>query len=304
MKGCNALMFKCVLKVSLCLLAFSSFAVSYDIKPETDLVGRVFEANSHLGETLLEVGRRYDIGAYQIVAANPHLDKKKPLNVGSKVIIPAQFILPNIEREGIIINLAEQRMYYFPSNEQMVITEPVGIGRKGEWQTPVGVTKITKKDINPNWYPTASVRREAAKHGTPIPWKFPPGPNNPIGKYIFRLGWNAYLIHGTNQTESVGGQVSAGCIRMLPEGIERIFDKVDVGTKVTVINEPIKIGWQENKLFIESHNFSTIGSDKKEVSIVEMLIKKIQSKPALISWKKVKEYTQMRLGYPQVIGNL
>lgn len=284
--------------------AFSSFAVAYDVKPDTNVIGQVFEVNSHLGETLLEVGRRYDIGAYQITAANPGLDKKKPLNVGTKVVIPAQFILPNIEREGIIINLAEQRMYYFPNNEQTVITEPVGIGRKGEWQTPIGVTKITKKDFNPNWYPTASVRREAAKHGTPIPWKFPPGPNNPIGKHIFRLGWNAYLIHGTNQTESVGGQVSAGCIRMLPEGIERIYDKVEVGTKVTVINEPIKIGWQGNKLFIESHKFTLNQSEDSQSAIVAKLGEYVNQKHFYLSWQMVKKYIDLQLGYPQVIGSL
>ena len=288
----------------MCFWAFSSFAVSYDIKPDTDVVGHVFEANSHLGETLLDVGRRYDIGTYQIIGANPNLDKKKPLNIGTKVVIPAQFILPNIAHEGIIINLAEQRLYFFPNDEPIVITEPVGIGRKGEWQTPIGITKITKKDTNPNWYPTASVRREAAKHGTPIPWKFPPGSNNPIGKHVFRLGWNAYLIHGTNQTESVGGQVSAACIRMLPEGIERIFDKVEVGTKVTVINEPIKIGWQGGKLFIESHKFILNRTDETQGSIVAKLGEYVNKKHFYLSWQMLKKYIEMQLGYPQVIASL
>ena len=194
-------------------------------------------------------------------------------------------------------------MYYFLEDKQTVITEPVGIGRKGQWQTPVGETKITKKSINPFWYPTANVRKEAAKHGTPIPWKFPPGPNNPIGKHILRLGWNSYLIHGTNDTESVGGQVSAGCIRMLPEGIERLFDKVAIGTRVTVINEPYKLGWKNNQLFLESHNPVNKKIKTSVQSLIGTIHQYIDAQTTLISWQHVKTYAKNKLGFPQVIGS-
>lgn len=293
---------KGLLLLCLSLLSGSTQALTFKITPSTDVVGHIYEVSAHLGETLLDVGRRNDIGAFQIIAANPNLSPKKALNVGIPVVIPAQFILPNVPREGIVINLAEQRMYYYLEDNETLITEPVGIGRQGEWQTPLGETKIIKKVIEPNWYPTANVRREAAKHGTPIPWKFPPGPNNPIGKHILRLGWNSYLIHGTNQTESVGGQVSAGCIRMLPEGIERLFDKVAPGTKVKVIDEPYKIGLKNHQIFLESHN----SVNNKTISmkdVITQIQQKISLEKSLIRWQQVQKYGLERSGLPKIIGH-
>lgn len=282
-------------------------ALTLPLVKEDSVVGKIEVTHSHMGETLVEVGKRFDIGAIQIKEANPSLQTKVPLHIGTKVVIPSQFILPDAERTDLVINLAEQRLYFYPSDEDVVITEPVGIGRSGYWKTPEGQTKITKKVIDPFWYPTADVRTEAAKNGTPIPWKFPPGPNNPLGRHILRLGWASYLIHSTNQPESVGGFVSAGCIRMQPKGIENIFDRVEAGMQVLVINEPTKVGWKQGKLYLESHNslnYIKIKKDSLNASVVSMLGPMIEDMDnAWVNWTLVKDIMGLNSGIPQIIGN-
>ena len=229
-----------------------SFATTLVIPPDGNVVGEVEYASPMAGETLAEVGVRYDIGYYEMINANPHVDSINPLSVQIKLLIPAQFILPAIPRHGLVINLAEYRLYFFPENDNVVITHPVGIGRKG-WNTPVGKTKIVAKQVNPTWRPTNTLLAEAAKHGVQLPDVFPPGPGNPLGKHVLRLGWPTYLIHGTNNTDGVGERVSGGCIRMLPDDIEYLFGLVSIGTNVRVINEPIKLGRLNGSLYLEAH---------------------------------------------------
>ncbi|MCE3044135.1 L,D-transpeptidase family protein [Legionella sp. 16cNR16C] len=232
--------------------AFFVQAETFVLPAEGDVVGKIEYVNPQVGETLSEVGIRHDVGYYEMLNANPGVDPTRPLPPQTRLIIPSQYILPSGPRSGLVINLSEYRLYYFPPNDNVVITMPVGIGREG-WNTPVGQTRVTSKEHDPIWRPTANVRAEAAKHGTPIPNEFPPGAGNPLGRHVFRLGWPTYLIHGTNRRDGVGSRVSAGCIRMLPEDIEVLFDMVTVGTSVRVINEPVKIGRLNNALYIEVH---------------------------------------------------
>lgn len=215
-----------------------SYATTLVIPPDSDVVGQVEYAYPEAMETLSEIGVRYDIGYHEMIRANPQVDATNPLSSHVRVRIPSQFVLPKTPRHGIVINLAEYRLYFFPENDNVVITYPVGIGRKG-WNTPVGRTTIVAKQVNPTWHPSATLLAQAAKNGVQIPDTFPPGPGNPLGKHVLRLGWPTYLIHGTNNTDSVGMRVSAGCIRMLPNDIEYLFELVDIGTSVRVINEPV-----------------------------------------------------------------
>ncbi|KTD41415.1 L,D-transpeptidase family protein [Legionella parisiensis] len=220
--------------------------------PETgDVVGEVQYVQSELNETINEIGKRFDVGYYEILRANPQIDARRSLT-RSGLIIPTQYILPNVPRKGIVINLAEYRLYYFPENENVVITFPVGIGRKG-WNTPLGVTKIVAKEANPKWRPTENLRVEAEKNGDFLPDEFPSGPYNPLGQHALRLGWPTFLIHGTNRANGIGSRVSAGCIRMFPDDIEFLFRMVPVGTPVRVINEPVKIGRYEGALVVQVH---------------------------------------------------
>lgn len=217
-----------------------------------DVVGEVEYSHPELGESLSDVGIRYDIGYYEMQRANPQVDPMRPLSPRTRLLIPSQFILPQAPREGLVINLAEYRLYYFPPNDNVVITMPVGIGREG-WTTPLGLTKVTAKERDPIWRPTANVRAEAAKNGTPIPNVFPPGEGNPLGRHIFRLGWPTYLIHGTNRRDGVGSRVSAGCIRLMPEDIEHLFEFVKVGTPVRVLNDAVKFGRYKGALYLQAN---------------------------------------------------
>jgi L,D-transpeptidase ErfK/SrfK len=215
-----------------------SFATTLVIPPQGDITGTVEYAYALDGETLQDAGIRFDMGYDEMVKANPHVDPVNLLSSNTRLLIPSRFVLPAI-REGVVINLAEYRLYFFPKNDNVVMTFPVGIGRKG-WSTPVGKTTVVGKQINPTWHPSAKLRANAEKKGVQIPDEFPPGEANPLGKYALRLGWPTYLIHGTNHPEGIGERISAGCIRMLAEDIEYLFSNVAVGTKVEVINYPVK----------------------------------------------------------------
>jgi L,D-transpeptidase ErfK/SrfK len=178
--------------------------------------------------------------------------------------LPTRFVLPNAPRDGIVINLAAMRIYYFPRNvvngkvvphkpgeRQLVYTHPIGIGRVG-WRTPEGSTKVTGREKDPTWRPSAAVRKEHADNDDPIPAVVRPGPDNPLGKYKFTLGWPSYLIHGTNKPYGVGLRSSHGCIRLYPEDIESFFRMVPVGTPVHVVNQPYLFGWQDGQLYLQA----------------------------------------------------
>lgn len=226
------------------------YATTFVLPASGDIVGSIQYTYSRIGESIDEVGRRFDVGYYEMVRANPQADPIHSLATHTRLVIPSQYILPNVHRAGIVINLAEYRLYYFPEDENVVFTFPVGIGKEG-WNTPLGHTRITSKVINPIWRPTANVRAAAEEIGASLPEVFPAGSDNPLGKHALRLGWPAILIHGTNRHDGVGARVSAGCIRMLPGDIEHLFSLVSVGTPVRVINEPVKVGTQDSSLYIQ-----------------------------------------------------
>src|SRR5690606_4886128 len=206
----------------------------------------------------------FNLGYEEIVRANPGVDPWLP-GEGTEIVLPTQFVLPNAPYEGLVINLAQLRMFYFPPAKKVeprkVITHPVGIGKVG-WATPEGTTKVTAKTKNPTWYPPASVRKEHAAAGDPLPAKVPPGPDNPLGTHALRLGWPSYLIHGTNKPYGVGLRSSHGCVRFYPEDIARLYDMVPIGTKVTAVNQPFVFGWQDDVLYMQA--FPVLGDDKRK----------------------------------------
>lgn len=280
-------------------------ALTLPLPDQDAVIGSVKEGISKGSETLANIGRRYDVGAHEMKVANPSINPRKKLFAGTKVVIPSQFILPDLPRTGIVINLAELRLYYYPTDREVVVTQPIGIGKEGQWQTPIGKTKITKKEEDPFWHPTENVRAEALKHGTPIPSVFPPGPDNPLGKYILRLGWPTYLIHGTNRPDGVGARVSAGCIRMLPEDAKYLYDNVPLGTVVTVINQPYKSGWKGNQLYFEAHppleeKRADYAIDKS--SVISIVQEQIDTQHAMVRWQDVNKLVRQYNGIPSVIG--
>ncbi|MCK4493118.1 MAG: L,D-transpeptidase family protein, partial [Methylococcales bacterium] len=253
-------------------LSYNSYAVTFPLPPENNgLIGN--PANRKIvkalkTETLLDIARQYDLGQNQIVWANKGVDRwlpskevefkkldKEGNNIISKgkgkdIFIPSSYLLPKIKREGIVLNLPEYRLYYYHNGK--VTTHPISIGRQN-WNTPLGRTRIVKKTKNPTWTPPASIRREHAAQGEILPAVWPAGPNNPLGLYKMSLGRAGYLIHSTNKPLGVGMRVSHGCIRMYPEDIERIFPSIKEGTVVQILNNPIKVGWSNNGLYISVH---------------------------------------------------
>lgn len=217
-------------------ISFSAVASVWVLPDKGNTIGEIKQVTSQAHETLAEVGIRFNTGYDEMLKANPRIDPNRSLSSGTMVTIPSRYVLPAVSRRGIVINLAQYRLYYYPPDDNVVITMPVGIGRDG-WNTPTGQTKVIAKERDPIWHPTAKLQDEAAKHGMPIPNAFPGGEGNPLGRHVLRLGWPTYLIHGTNRQDGVGTKVSAGCIRMSPEDIEMLYDLVKVGTPVTIINK-------------------------------------------------------------------
>jgi L,D-transpeptidase ErfK/SrfK len=188
--------------------------------------------------------------------ANPLVDRWLPPD-GAPVVIPARHIFPQAERTGLVINLPEMRLYYFPKPEKgkkpVVITYPISIGRM-DWRTPLGRTTVIRKQKDPTWIPPQSLKNEAIAAGNPpLPDIVPPGPKNPLGRHALYLGTTGYLIHGTDKPFGIGMRVTHGCLRMYPEEVEKLFDQVAVGTPVQLVNQPIKLGWLADSLFIELH---------------------------------------------------
>ncbi len=202
-------------------------------------------------DTLLDVARRYNIGQNEIILVNPNVDRWLP-GTKASILIPHSRVLPDTPWKGLTLNLPEYRLYYFSPDNKTVITHPVSIGRQ-DWNTPLGQTKIVTKKADPTWTPPASIKKEHAEKGEPLPDVVPAGPDNPLGLFALRLGIPGYLIHGTNKPYGVGMRVSHGCVRMYPEDIEKLFPEVKVGMPVNIVNQPVKVGWLDKKIYIEVH---------------------------------------------------
>jgi L,D-transpeptidase ErfK/SrfK len=282
-------------------------ALVFDIPPNGDnVVGHIRYAYSLPGDTLFKIGRRFDIGYFEMIEANPRLSAEHNLGRNTRVVIPSRYILPGETRNGIVINLSELRLYYFFPDGKRVLTEPVGIGRVG-WQTPTGKTKIIQKKKDPAWHPTDAVREEAASQGYILPDVWPPGPDNPLGQYMLRMGWYTYLIHGTNSPNGVGKRVSAGCIRMFPEDIEKLYYLVDVGTAVTVVDKPIKTGWQGSKLLVEVHKPLEEKGELVTSDTIDMVAKmtaQVKNKPVQLRWQQALQELKNQTGIPVEVGKV
>jgi L,D-transpeptidase ErfK/SrfK len=233
--------------------------------PDDEVVGTVQVTVASQADTLSDIARRFNVGFDEIVHANPDVDAWIP-GKGTRVVVPTEFVLPDAPHEGIVINVAALRLFYFPKHKpgepQVVYTHPIGIGKAG-WTTPQGVTKVVARVPNPTWRPSLALRRDHFKDsGEALPAVVGPGPDNPLGKFEFRLGWPSYLIHGTNKPYGVGLRSSHGCVRLYPEDIEKLFEKVPVGTPVRVVNQPFVFGWRNGKLYLQA--YTVLKDDRRD----------------------------------------
>lgn len=276
-------------------------------RSDTDVVGDLQFVRTRKEDTLPDIARRYDLGYDEIVAANPGVDPWLP-GEGTRVTLPTAFVLPPGSREGIVLNLASKRLFYFPQaaagKAAEVITHPVGIGREG-WLTPTGTLPITQKLVNPAWTVPESVRREHAAEGDPLPPVVPPGPDNPLGDFAMRLSQPNYLIHGTNKPYGVGMRVSHGCVRLYPEDIASLFPQVPIGTPVRIINQPYLVGWRDGTLYLEAHEplSEDTGGWNGSVKQMEALVKeKLGDRATVIDWAAATTVAREARGIPVAIA--
>lgn len=292
------------------ILGGTVVAATYPLPTNSDTVlGDTQQVVAKHEDTFLDLGRRYGVGYEEMVAANPGVDPWLP-GEGRQIVIPSRYILPDTPREGIVVSLAEHRLYYFPrwkaGETPVVITYPISVG-KMDWKTPLGLTRITDKRSNPIWYPPESVRKEHAADGRPLPKAVPPGPDNPLGQYAMRLGipGGAYLIHGTNNPAGVGMQVTHGCIRMYPEDIEQFFKIIAVNTPVRIVHQPYKMGWKGEDLYMEVHApliGQEEGGDVQSLTqITRLLVSATQERAVVIDWAKAEQAFTRATGIPEPV---
>jgi len=299
--------------VSLLLLLLASYAQAERVEqftlPESgnDLVGVHQWTTISSNETLVDLADRFHMGYNLLKSANPEVDAWLP-EEGVQVLLPGETILPRESRKGVVINVAEMRLYYYHQNgkgQALVDVYPISVGR-GEWLTPITVTQVTGRVKDPVWYPPESIRAEHAARGDFLPKQVPAGPNNPLGNYLLSLGIPSYFIHGTNKRFGIGMQVTHGCIRMYPDDIEQLVKIIPTKTQVTIINQPFKAGWRDDELYLEVHPpLETNGEvvDIRLTDVVNLLIETTKEAPeAQIDWDQVELVLAEAKGIPQKVG--
>ena len=304
-----ALMFRAAI-VLVCLSGFAPARATDTFtleNPGDSLVGAMDKVFANHEDTLPDIARANGLGYTEIRLANPGVDTWLP-GGGTRIVLPTWYVLPGARKTGIVLNIPEMRLYYYPPQDSAgvseVITHPVGVGRQG-WATPYLDTRIIQKKTRPSWYPPESIRKEHAEMGDPLPKRVPPGPKNPLGNYMMRLGMPEYIIHGTNKPFGIGMRVSHGCIRLYPEDIKSLYRQVKLNTPVRIVNQPYKVGRLEDKIYLEAHPYLEEDTEQFEgnlTSVVEMLIDVTGERGYQVDWDLVKRVIAESDGIPVEIG--
>jgi L,D-transpeptidase ErfK/SrfK len=260
---------------------------------DNEVIGTMTRYVVQENDSLIEIARKFDLGFNEIAGANVNMDPFVP-ELGATVRIPTFWVLPNLPRErGIIINLSELRLYYYPyQNAKFVFTFPLGIGDEGS-ETPLGVFTIIQKRVDPIWYVPKSIQDERPD----MPAQVPPGPDNPLGTHALRLSIGSYLIHGTNKPWGVGRRVSHGCIRLYPEDIPELYQLVPKGTKVIILRQPVKIGLKGGRIFLEVHRGETVDYYQEAMKLIT--VRKLLSR---IDKRKLSRVLREKNGIPEDIS--
>ena len=269
-------------------------------------IGEVIEYRAEHEDTFVHLARDYNLGFVEMRAANPYVDPWLP-GKGTKLILPARHLLPESERSGIVINLPEMRLYAYVNGDEAPSTFPIGVGREG-LNTPIGKTKVTRKKEGPTWTPTARMRKEDPE----LKPYYPPGPDNPPGTHALYLGWPTYAIHGTNKPFGIGRRISSGCIRMYPENITKLYEMIPVGTKVQVVDQPIKLAWIDDRLYLEAHpemeqsiqmeEYGVVTSPKLSEEDLKRIIAVAGDFEEKLRWPAIRMAIKERHGYPVEIA--
>ena len=285
------------------VLFYNSYAhAGYD-KP---YVGETITYKSQHEDTFVHLARDYNLGFVEMRAANPYVDPWLP-GKGTALILPTRHLIPESDRKGVVINLADMRLYAFVNGDEAPTTFPIGVGREG-LNTPIGRTKVTRKKEGPTWTPTPRMRREDPE----LKPHYPPGPDNPLGTHALYLGWPTYAIHGTNKPFGIGRRISSGCIRMYPENIIKLFNMIPVGTSVQVVNQPIKLAWINDRLFLEAHpemeqaiqmeEYGIVTSPKLSEEDLKRIVAAAGDYEHKLRWPAIRMAIKERHGYPVEIA--
>ena len=286
-------------------------AALYSYAAGQDVIGESSSYTIQEGDNFLQLAQVLQVGFQELVDANPQVDPWIP-EVGELITIPTQYVLPKI-RKGIVINLAELRLYYFhpqttaDSTNRQVSTFAISVGKSDQWSTPLASTYIIAKHKQPSWYPPESIRQEHEERNDPLPKIVPPGPDNPLGDYSLRLALPGYLIHGTNVPEGIGMRVTHGCIRMHPTSIEQLFSEVSLKTPVNIINQAYKAGWKDNKLYLEAHaeiEEQALASSSNLTEFVQTIVAYTSNDEKFTyttSWEQGYQAARVKTGLPTAV---
>ncbi|MCC6598727.1 MAG: L,D-transpeptidase family protein [Alphaproteobacteria bacterium] len=297
------LLLRCIALTALIFAAPAQKALAaYDLP----YIGEMQEIRAEYEDTFVHLARDYNLGFVELRAANPYVDPWLP-GKGTKLILPTQHILPDAPRSGVVINLADMRLYAYYDKSSPPFSTPVGVGREG-LNTPLGTTTIVRKTEGPIWRPTDRMRREDPK----LPAVVYPGDENPMGTHAMYLGWPQYAIHGTNKPFGIGRRSSSGCLRLYPEAITRVYEMFPVGTKVTVVNQPVKLAWIGDELFLEAsptieqsvqmEEMGQVSEQKLTDAEMKKIIQIAGAFQDRLRWPTIRTAIKERKGYPVVIA--
>ncbi len=287
----------------------------FSLPENGDIVGQLRTVYTRQEDTLIDIAKHYGLGYEAIRAANPDVDAWLP-GEGTAVALPNMHLLPDSPRMGIVVNVAEMRLYYYPLEKQqntaVVEVYAISIGR-GDWNTPLTETKVVTKIEDPVWFPPQSIRDEHAAKGKSLPLRVPAGPNNPLGKYVIQLDLPGYFIHGTDKSFGIGMQVTHGCMRMYPEDIKSLTFNVPNGTSVKILNQRFKAGWMQDDLYLEVHpplDSSKISAEQqnfKQEQLAQQMTKTLirateERADYQIDWDRVELARKEARGVPVLVG--
>jgi len=270
----------------------------FSVAKGDDVIGRLAVIRLEKGDTLPDIARHFSLGINAISAANPGVDVWVP-KAGERILLPLSFILPDVHRKGIVINLAIMRLFQFKGDSKSLVvsTYPVGIGTE-ERPTPIGQMHVERKVIRPTWHVPASIAEDHRKKGDPLPAEVPPGPKNPLGEYALYLSEPSYLIHGTNKPASIGLRATNGCIRLYPEDVKKLYDNSPVETPVCIVNQPYLLGQCNGVVYMEVHAPSE-DLDAVEFDKIYKKLRNIEKESGrTLDWGKVKKVLAEARGIP------
>ncbi len=298
-------------RFALCsLCALCALWLSFFVPPahagQPEAVGELKTHVTVYEDTLVQIARKYNLGFIELRAANQGIDPWMP-GADVELALPTMHIIPDAPREGIVINLPEMRLYAYVTPGEPPVTHPIGVGRVG-LSTPVGRTTVARKKIGPVWRPTDRMREEDPK----LPEQIGPGSDNPMGTHALYLGWPEYAVHGTNKPFGIGRRSSSGCIRLYPEDIVTLFDQVEEGTPVTVVDQPVKVAWVGDNLYMEAHTSLAQADLMEQEGMVDSyeftgndmarLMAEAGEFAGYIDWPSVRRVVRERKGFPEIVA--